>query len=43
MSRFRKLTHVIWHSQYHLVWVPKYHYRVVEGAVGREVPNRFEL
>jgi len=27
MSRFEKLTHVIWHCQYHIVWVPKYRYR----------------
>jgi REP element-mobilizing transposase RayT len=24
MSRFQKLSHVIWHCQYHIVWVPKY-------------------
>ena len=36
MSRFRKLTHAIWHCQYHIVWVPKYRYRVLEGVVGHE-------
>ena len=36
MSRFRKLTHAIWHCQYHLVWVPKYRYRVLDGPVGLE-------
>jgi len=39
MSRFRKLSHALWHCQYHLVWVPKYRYRVLEGVVGREVYN----
>ena len=39
MSRFEKLTHVIWHCQYHIVWVPKYRFRVLKGAVGREVHN----
>ena len=39
MSRFRKLSHAIWHCQYHLVWVPKYRYRVLEGVVGKEVHN----
>jgi hypothetical protein len=24
MSRFRKLSHTLWHCQYHLVWTPKY-------------------
>ena len=36
MSRFRKLTHTLWHCQYHLVWVPKYRYRVLDGQVGHE-------
>ena len=33
MSRFRKLSHSIWHCQYHIVWVPKYRYRVLEGPI----------
>ena len=33
MSRFRKLSHTVWHCQYHLVWVPKYRYRVLTGKV----------
>ncbi|WP_419632749.1 hypothetical protein [Thiolapillus sp.] len=28
MSCFEKLTHVLWHCQYHIVWVPKYRYQV---------------
>ena len=36
MSRFRKLTHAIWHCQYHIVWVPKYRYRMLDGLVGHE-------
>ena len=39
ISRFRKLTHVLWHCQYHLVWVPKYQYRVLKGPVGQELYN----
>ena len=37
MSRFRKLSHAIWHCQYHLVWVPKYRYRILTGRVSEEV------
>ena len=37
MSRFEKLSHVLWHCQYHIVWVPKYRYRVLTGEVGFEV------
>ena len=37
MSRFEKLAHVLWHCQYHIVWVPKYRYRVLTGRIGDEV------
>ena len=37
MSRFRKLAHAVWHCQYHVVWVPKYRFRVLRGEVGDEV------
>ena len=33
MSRFRKLSHSIWHCQYHIVWVPKYRFRILTGSV----------
>ena len=37
MSRFRKLSHSIWSCQYHIVWTPKYRYRILTGAVRMEV------
>src|SRR5664280_1529558 len=37
MSRFRKLSHALWHCQYHIVWVPKYRLRILTGQVGEEV------
>lgn len=37
MSRFRKLSHTLWHCQYHIVWVPKYRYRILKGEIGVEV------
>jgi len=37
MSRFDKLSHVIWHCQYHIIWTPKYRYRVLTGNVRKEV------
>ncbi|MCK5726734.1 MAG: IS200/IS605 family transposase [Thiotrichaceae bacterium] len=37
MSRFSKLSHVIWHCQYHIVWVPKYRYRILRDAIKEEV------
>ena len=37
MSRFRKLSQTIWHCQYHIVWVPKYRFRVLKGDIAEEV------
>ena len=37
MSRFRKLSQTIWHCQYHIVWTPKYRYRVLKGEIAEEV------
>jgi putative transposase len=39
MSRFRKLSQTIWHCQYHIVWVPKYRYKILRDAVAVEVKN----
>jgi len=36
MSRFRKLSQTIWHCQYHIVWVPKYRFRILTGKVANE-------
>jgi REP element-mobilizing transposase RayT len=33
MGKYRKLTHVVYRCDYHIVFVPKYRYRVLEGAV----------
>ena len=43
MSRFEKLSHVLWHCQYHLVWVPKYRYRILYGNVKKEVERCIRL
>ena len=29
MSRFRKLSQTLWHCQYHVLWTPKYRYRIL--------------
>ncbi len=36
MSRFNKLSQTLWHCQYHIVWCPKYRYRVFEGKIKEE-------
>jgi putative transposase len=36
MNRFVRASHVIWHCQYHVVWVPKFRFRMLQGPVRQE-------
>ncbi len=33
MSKYKKLSHAIYYREYHIIWVPKYRYRVLKGAI----------
>jgi len=33
MGRYRKLSHAIYKCEYHIVFVPKYRYKILEGAI----------
>ena len=33
MSEYEKISHVIYRCTYHIVWVPKYRFRVLDGLV----------
>ncbi len=35
MGKYRKLSHVIYKCDYHIVWVPKYRFRVLTGEIKR--------
>ena len=37
MRTFKRLSHAVWECKYHLVWCPKYRYRVLTGDVGNSV------
>ncbi len=39
MSRFRRLSQTIRHCQYHIVWVPKYRFRVLKDEIAEEVED----
>ena len=39
MSRFRELSHTIWHCQYHILWTPKHRLRILTGQVADELSN----
>ncbi|HDR68661.1 MAG TPA: IS200/IS605 family transposase [Bacteroidaceae bacterium] len=33
MSKYKKLTHVVYKCDYHIVWVPKYRFRILTGEI----------
>lgn len=33
MSKYRKLSHMVYRCDYHIVFVPKYRYRILTGAI----------
>ena len=33
MGKYKKLSHSIYYCVYHIVWLPKYRYKILEGAV----------
>jgi len=33
MGKYRKLTHVVYKCEYHIVWVPKYRFRILTGEI----------
>lgn len=43
MSRFQRLSHVIWCCQYHIVWVPKYRFRILRGPVAEEISKTVQV
>lgn len=43
MSRFKRLSHALWCCEYHIVWVPKYRYRVLQGQVSEELKKTLQV
>ena len=39
MTRYRKLTHVVYRCDYHIVFVPKYRFRVLTGGIAELVEH----
>ena len=33
MSKYKKLSHVIYYHVYHIVWTPKYRYKILKGPL----------
>ncbi len=43
MSRFKRLSHVLWSCQYHIVWVPKYRFRILSGEISKELYKTIQV
>ena len=37
MSRFWRLAHAVWECKYHVVWCPKYRFRILTGEVEKSL------
>ena len=37
MKDFKRLAHAVWECKYHIVWCPKYRYRILKGEVAKSV------
>jgi len=37
MSKYKKQSHVVYKCNYHIVWVPKYRFRILTGEIGKTV------
>lgn len=43
MGRFKKLYHVIYYHVYHIVWTPKYRFRILQGPLKSLVEEQIRL
>ena len=43
MAKWKKQAHVVYQCLYHLVWCPKYRFRILKGAVAKNVKHMLEL
>ncbi len=39
MSEFNKLAHAVWQCKYHLIWCPKYRFKILKGALQQSVED----
>jgi putative transposase len=37
MKQFNKLAHAVWQCKYHVVWCPKYRFKMLKGEIGKSV------
>jgi putative transposase len=37
MKQFKKLSHAVWDCKYHVVWCPKYRFRILNGDMAKSI------
>ena len=42
MAKWKKVSHVVYQCSYHIVWCPKYRFRIMKGQVGKYLEQRIE-
>ena len=42
MAKWKKLSHVVYQCSYHIVWCPKYRFKIMKGQVGKYLEQRIE-
>ena len=43
MSKYKKQSHVVWKCDYHIVWVPKYRFRILTGVIKELVEHDIRM
>jgi len=43
MSKYKKITHVVYYHVYHIVWTPKYRYRILTGSLKEFVEESIRI
>ena len=43
MTKYRKASHVVYKCDYHIVWVPKYRFRILKGAIKELVEHDIRM
>jgi len=43
MAKWKKLSYTIYQCKYHIVWCPKYRYRILKGALSKSVEQTLRM
>ena len=43
MSKYKKLSHVVYKCEYHIVWVPKYRFRILKGIIKELIEHDIKM